>query len=364
MQIRPVLLAPLAALTAVLATGCKGVDCGEGTTARNGICVPASETVGMATCGTNTILQGDTCVSQVKCGDGTTESAPDQTGLKTCIGTGAGATGCAAKLACPTPGNGKQTICGQIYDFETGDPFADAGATGTQCTAATATGPCALGVKAYDAVVFAGTNGASGELAVGATYLDDCGRYRLTDISQPSQGLVAVGVDDTATKGPGGLASPIGVSLAFFARATPDVEAFTVKSTTVIGYAAGGGPSIASGIYALMFRSRSTGSELAAGVTVTRNIGAGANTDAAHDYYFGANSTTRTTLEATNVTGVNGTALFTITPPIAPGDMYSGTGGTQCNCVWPSFPAAPVSGVMFVQIFRPTSASSGTPCPL
>jgi len=357
MQIRPVLLAPLAALTVALAIGCKGVDCGEGTTERGGICVPASETVGSATCGKNTILQGDTCVSQVTCGDGTIESAPDPAGLKTCIGTGDGsAMGCAAKLPCPTPAAGKQTICGQIYDFETGQPFADSGATGTQCTAATTTGPCALGIKAYDAVAFALSSGAGGALTVGATYLDNCGRYRLSDVSQPTQAsLVAIGVDDIASPGPTGLASPVGVSLSFAARATPDIEAFTVKPATIAGYA---GPSLASGIYALMYRSRSTGSELAEGVTVTRNGG----TDSAHDYYFSASATTRTTIDTTNVTGANGTALFTITNP-QPTDQYSGIGGTQCSCVWPAFASLPVPGVMFVQIFRPTSAS-GMTCPL
>jgi len=349
----------IALLVSLIASGasCKSVDCGDGTTESNGVCIPAGVTVGNATCGPFTILNGTECVPEfppTQCDPGSTAEDVDARGVTTCVGTGAG--GCAARLACPTPAAGKQTICGQIYDFETGQPFADSGATGTQCTAATTTGPCALGIKAYDAVAFALSSGAGGALTVGATYLDNCGRYRLSDVSQPTQAsLVAIGVDDIASPGPTGLASPVGVSLSFAARATPDIEAFTVKPATIAGYA---GPSLASGIYALMYRSRSTGSELAEGVTVTRNGG----TDSAHDYYFSASATTRTTIDTTNVTGANGTALFTITNP-QPTDQYSGIGGTQCSCVWPAFASLPVPGVMFVQIFRPTSAS-GMTCPL
>lgn len=55
---RSVLLALLAALT----PGCKNVDCGDGTTERNGLCVASTETVSAARCGTLTELHGDTCV--------------------------------------------------------------------------------------------------------------------------------------------------------------------------------------------------------------------------------------------------------------------------------------------------------------
>jgi hypothetical protein len=42
----------------------------------------------------------------------TTSSEVDDLGVTTCIGTGGG--GCAARLACPAPSDGKQTICGQL----------------------------------------------------------------------------------------------------------------------------------------------------------------------------------------------------------------------------------------------------------
>src|SRR5262245_16240356 len=147
MRTRSVLLI----LLSVLAASCKNVDCGEGTTESNGVCTPSNETIGTAKCGPFTTLQGDQCVPMFPptvCDPDTTAADVDNAGVTTCVGTGAG--GCSARLACPASAGGKQTICGQIYDFETGQPFAQAGATGAQCGTGATSGPCALTVRAFD----------------------------------------------------------------------------------------------------------------------------------------------------------------------------------------------------------------------
>jgi hypothetical protein len=346
---RSVLLALLAALT----PSCKTVDCGSGTTERNGNCVAATETVSAARCGPFTVLQGDTCVAMFPptvCDPGTTAEDTDKgTGVTTCIGTGV--SGCSARIACPTGTGGKQTICGQIYDFETSLPFAQAGATGAQCSTGATTGPCALGVRAFDAGMITPTGG--GALTTGPVYIDDCGRFRIPDVSQPgAPGLIVVGVDDIAQPGTMGLANPAGVSVAAAANgASKDVEAFLVKPATIAGWT---GPSLAAGIFALVFHSKLTGTELAAGVTMTRNTVAG---DAAHTFYFASGAVNRTTLDASfHVTGANGTAFYSIASP-APTDMYSGTGGLPTGCVWEAHLAAAVPGQVFLQTFRPTGAS-------
>lgn len=348
---RSVLLALLAALT----PSCKTVDCGPGTTERNGNCVAATETVSAAKCGPFTVLQGDTCVVNpmfppTVCDPATTAEDVDRsTGVTTCIGTGV--SGCSARIACPAGTGGKQTICGQIYDFETSLPFAQAGATGAQCSTGATTGPCALGVRAFDAGMITPTGG--GALATGPVYIDDCGRFRIPDVSQPgTPGLIVVGVDDIAQPGPMGLANPAGVSIAAAANgASKDVEAFLVKPATIAGWS---GPSLAGGIFALVFHSKLTGTELAAGVTMTRNTVAG---DAAHTFYFASGAVNRTTLDASfHVTGANGTAFYNIANPVAT-DMYSGTGGLPTGCVWESHLAAAIPGQVFIQAFRPTGAS-------
>lgn len=361
MQTRIVLLASLAAAAA----GCKSVDCGDGTTERNGTCVPASETVGSAKCGPFTELQGDTCVPMFPptvCDPDTT--APDTdttTGVTTCIGTGV--VGCAARLACPTPIDGKQTICGQLYDFETGQPFAQAGATGARCTTATASGPCSLGIRAYDAVAFAMDPVNTQPLTTDAVYIDDCGRYRVPEVTQPAGPFIALAIDDPANQGTAGTTNPVGVATAKIPNfATKDFEAFIVRGATAAGW---GMPPLTTGIYAPVYRGHRTGFDLATGVQFTfgpMSTPPPTMTDANRDFYFAAGATTRTALDATaNATGANGTALVS---GANLGEIYSGQGGgIPPTCIWDIHGGAAIPGIVFIQIFRPISAP-GMTCPL
>jgi hypothetical protein len=348
---RSVLLALLAAVT----PGCKTIDCGDGTTERDGLCVASSETVSAAKCGPQTELHGDLCVptfAHTICDPSTTaEEFDPSTQVTTCVGTGAG--GCSARLACPDGTGGKQTICGQIYDFETGQPFAAPSATGAPCGTGVTSGPCALGIKAYDAVAFAQSAGMGGALATGAVYIDDCGRFRIPDVSQPAAApVIALGVDDIAAPGPTGLTNAAGVTTTAVPNgASRDVEAFIVKPTTTAGWS---GTSLATGIFALVFHDTLAGTALGSGVSVTRN---GA-LDATHTLYFSA-AANRTTLDGTaHATGINGTALYNITNPMLT-DVYSGTGGLPAGCNWEPHGGVALQGLVFIQTFRPT----GSTCP-
>src|ERR1041384_2852968 len=112
MHARIALLAVLLAFSA----SCKNVDCGEGTTERDGMCVAAGVTIGSATCGPFTQLQGTQCVPVLPptvCDPNSTDEEVDPLGVTTCVGTGGG--GCSARLACPAPSNGTQTVCGHIF---------------------------------------------------------------------------------------------------------------------------------------------------------------------------------------------------------------------------------------------------------
>jgi hypothetical protein len=358
----------LLALFTLFAAGCESVVCGEGTTERDGACVASSETVDPAKCGPFTVLQGDRCVPMLPptvCDPGSTEPDVDEMGVTTCIGTGAG--GCSARLACPMPSpGGHQTICGQIYNFETGQPFADAGATGAQCTAATASGPCSLGIRAFEATTFVMTGGTSGVLTTGEVYIDDCGRYRVSNITVPGTPLIALGVDDAVgNAGPMGTTNSVGAGTATASgEVTRDLELFVVPGATLAGWTpntANGPPFGATqGIYAPIFRGHSTGTDTVAGVTVTRN---GAPIDT-RDYYF-TDTPNRTTLSAgATATSSNGGALFSIDPPSQMlTDAYSGTGGLPAGCIWAQHPGASVGFVILVQVFRPINAP-GMTCPL
>jgi hypothetical protein len=360
----------LLALLMVVAAGCKSVDCGDGTIERNGTCVASSQTIGTAICGPGTEPNANLCVPSfppTMCDPTTTQEDVDENGVTTCVGIGGGG-GCSAKIACPSPTDGKQTICGQLYDFETNQPFADPSATGGPCTAGcmATSGPCALAIKAYDAVVFAGSMGASGQLTTGPVYIDDCGRFRVSEIAQPGPpGLIALGVDDAAPPpGPGGITNAVGIATAAAPNtATKDVEAFIVKPSTTASW--GATPSLAAGIYAPVFRTNKTGTDLAAGVTVTfapMSNPTQMSPMPARDFYFASGSTNRTTLDANaNATTTDGTALVsgaTLT------EVYSGAGGgIPSTCLWEVHGGAAVPGVVFIQIFRPMNFP-GMTCPL
>jgi len=356
-------LLPLIALAP--AAGCKEIECGDGTIERGGACVPATEIVGAAKCGTFTMLVGDTCTpthEPTECGSGTVREIDPQTGLGICK-PGGGGSGCGAPIACPTPVDaGKQTICGQLYDVETNERFEAAGATGARCTAGATTGPCALAIRAFDAIVFASSPGTATPLAVEDTYIDDCGRYRLSNITPPANPFVGLGIDDAAMAmaGPGGVTNAVGLATKTAAgTATPDLEAFIATKATTDAWAASGGPALSGGIYAMVFRARSKGAALSPGVTVTRN----GSMIPANDHYLAGCSSLRTSVDtAAAATGGTGTALVT-GASVAEGVAYSGTGGLPPECRYDTYAGASLPFILFTQVLRPTNAT-GMTCPL
>ncbi|HEU0032744.1 MAG TPA: hypothetical protein VFQ53_19065 [Kofleriaceae bacterium] len=355
MQKLAILAVAALSLVGLVQTGCKSVECGDGTIERDGTCVASDETVDPATCGPFTELVAGKCVPTFPptvCDTASTQGEIDELGVTTCIGTSAG-------FACPQPAAGKQTICGQIYDIETGQPFQDVGATCMPCPATpTATGPCSLAIRAYDAVMFATNPQTATPLATGPIYIDDCGRYKVPDITVPGNPFIGLGIDDAAAAnaGPAGTTNATGIAtLKRVDTATKDVEAFIAKKSTTDQWTASGGPPISIGMYVTIFRAMSTGLANQAGVTVTRN----GSTIPADDYYFQATQATRTTVDAAaNATGANGTAIVTNAKL---GELYGAQQGPlPAECRWSTAQGASLPFIVFVQIFRPVNASPAT----
>jgi hypothetical protein len=351
----------LALITSLAAHGCKQLECAEGTIERNGMCQPADQTTNTGICGPFTELQGDRCVPlfpPTQCEPGTTEEDLDTaTGVITCKGTGQGG-GCGTPLACPTPtGSTKQTICGQIYDFKDNTKFAAMNASGTRCDAMTptASGPCALQILAYDAIAFGTNPSAATPLPRGDVYIDDCGRYRVTDIETNGTGpFIGLGFDDANMPlGPMGVTVTAAVTTSKQGMtASRDIEAYIATVATAGMWQMSGGPSLAGGIYALVFRQKKTGANDVTmnqqGVTVTKM----GNTIPANDFYFGMNATDRTTIDPAAVaTGANGTALVT-NASVADSVSYSGQGGLGPGCRWELRAGASLAGIVFIAIFR------------
>jgi len=354
-------------LLALVPTSCKTTDCGDGTIDRDGTCVPADEVVGNAMCGPFTELQGDKCVPMfppTECDPGSTMADTDPTtGVTTCIGTGTIA-GCSGAFACPAPAAGKQTICGQFYDFENNMLFQGTNPTGMECPATPTTeGPCALGIRAFDAVEFASNPTMAMPRPTGPVYIDDCGRYRVPDIEFGTSPFIGLGIDDKnpAMAGPAGVTNVVGVATPKLAdTSTRDLEGFIVKMATTTKWQTSGGPGIAQGYYAMTFRAMSTGQTPKAGVVVV-NQAMGAIP--ANDFYFMSTQTTRETIDpAQNFTGANGTALVS-GASFAHGGYSGVMGGLPPECKWSGHGGVTLPGVVFIQVLRPVN-QTGMTCPL
>jgi len=359
------------AFATTAAPACKSIECGTGTIERDGTCAPSDETVGTAMCGPFTMIQGNECVPiypPTICEPGTTEEDMGSDGVITCKGTG-GPGGCSGDITCPTPSSGKQTICGQIYNFEDNSKFQGA-ATGAKCAGTETTGPCALQILAFDAAVYAGAPSSTPPQAVGKVVIDDCGRYAVEDITPPSGPFLALGFDDANMPfGPTGQTVTAGVAMPTAADTrTEKFEAFILNQSVIGTWTSTGGPSFANGIYAAVFRAHTCdggtciGDSFAtqSGVSITKS---GA-VNAANDYYF-LNEATRDHIDpavsATSTT-MNGTGLLT-NASVNDSLAYSGTGGITdtTNCQWESHAAANVPGLLFIQIYRKT-AKLGKTC--
>ena len=350
---------------------CKSIECGPGTIQRGETCAPADETTGVAACGPFTELVGDQCVPMFPptvCDPSTTSPDTDPTtGVTTCIGTGGG--GCSAAFACPTPAAGTQTICGQLYDLKDNSKFAAPNATGEQCTTATASGPCALQINAFDAIAFGSDPANTPPLPSGTVYIDDCGRYRVPDIMVPSSSVIALGIDDAGmAPGPTGVTNTTGVATFAVANTViKNFEAWVVSEATTDLWTASGGPPLSGGIFVGIFRTHAcnpltgvcTGDAFAtsSGVTITKSNAA----ETLDDFYFTAETTHVDIDPVATATSINGTGLLT-NASVADLLVYSGTGGIAdtTDCTWETHAAVSLPYIVFLQIFRPTNAGSNT----
>ncbi|MBA2544272.1 MAG: hypothetical protein H0V17_31800, partial [Deltaproteobacteria bacterium] len=193
-------------------------------------------------------------------------------------------------------------------------------------------------------------------LETGPIYLDDCGRYKVPDITLPTNPFVGLGIDDAAQamRGPGGTTNAIGLATPAVANlAVKDFEAFVAPATTTTAWTNSGGPAISDGMFVAIFRAMRTGTENQAGVTILR----GGTPIPMDDFYFVANQATRTTIDPNaSATGNNGTVLVTD----AQLDGYIGAGGLPAECAYEGHAGVSLPFVLFVQIFRPTDASGET----
>lgn len=351
----------LSIFASLAVSGCKALECAEGTIERDGMCEAADESASPGRCGPFTELQGDRCVPQfppTECDPTSTiPETDDATGVTICKGTG-------DAFGCPKGSSlTKQTVCGQLYSFVDDSVFGNAnGMNCMLCDPAnpTTSGPCALKLTAYAAVGF--TMGQLIILPATKTDVDTCGRFRLQDIDTQAAGpFIGIGIDDATMPGPAGVTTITAVTVQTDGgNSTPGVEAFVAPGAVVAGW---GNGLVTGGAYAAIFREHIAGPEdqFAGqdGVKIVYGAGSTEVVAGTNAFYFGANAAERTTIAAgATMTGINGTVL--VNDATLMKSPYTGIGGLGTGCAWPVRNAATVSlmgaGVLFTQVFRKTGA--------
>jgi hypothetical protein len=349
----------LVALMPLAGTGCAQLECGEGTIERDGTCAPADETPDPTVCGPGTQLgPSGTCESIVVCDPDTTTPVTDPvTGEVTCVGTGGGGDCTTPLSGCATATAGTMTMCGRLYDVEDDSEIGMGSTDATACPGTgEATGPCALQIRPYDALLFAANPTTTPPLVSDEIFQDHCGRFRIKNIQPAGAPFIGLGVDDHPMH-TGNNQKLTGVAFPTqTATARTDIVAYTTSAATdaMWGASSGEGASLAAlGVYVNIYRDNGTpGDPLSGAVAEGIQILRGGQPITNDDFYFSDTDTNRTTVDpGLNATGANGTGLVLGQPNLAP---YTGTPsppGASCN--WYSSNGASIPSVVFVQIHNP-----------
>ena len=339
---------------------CQTIECGEGSIERDGVCVPAEDGTDSVNCGPGTIVGASgLCEPELEstvCDPETTVAILDpETGVTTCYGT---ATGCGTRLACGTADPGRVSVCGQLYDLATDAPIQVDGTLSRRCDdpEAIQEGPCLLDIKFYDALQFA-ANPNTTPLTYDELFVDECGRFKATNIVRPSLGFLGIGIDDETgapdTYRRTGTAFPVSSGQArngeeVYVVETSDEQAWSSQA----GLTAGNG-FFEQGAFMVVYYDGDTPVE---GVTITE----AGNTEPANDFYFSDTSaTTRTMIDPDlTATGINGAGIKTMSSLAE----HSGTGGERDGCTWSTAQGAAIPTVIFFTT-RHLEITAGMECP-
>lgn len=268
---------------------------------------------------------------------------------------------CGPDLACPTASPGRVSVCGRLFDVETGvgieaaSPRWQACGSGEEAT----DGPCQLDIRFYDALDFAGNPNGATPLTYQTLLRDDCGRFVAHNVQRPSLGFLGIGVDDGAGQPDDHRLT--GVAFAVSSgqvRSREPVFALQRATDTAWSAQAGLGASTFVDRGAILTLFTDDEGTPVPGVRVTSN----GSVRAADDFYYSdLDPKTRATVDPSRTTtGPNGASLMLNSSLVE----HSGAGGEPAGCSWSSGLAASIPGVLFVQRTILESNSTGGSCAL
>ncbi len=239
---------------------------------------------------------------------------------------------CSQPLTCSSPQPGKSCIAGQLSDVATIEPLHAVFNIGLTCGHGAIGGPCDLVVGARDALQYAADPAGSPPLTSGSTVVDGCGRFRLSDLTAPTSGFVAIVADDAPGSDghvPAAVLRALGAN-----QQLGGVNAAVATSNTLTSWSLFGQADFSNGAILLSY---STGGIPTAGVTVFHSGSAGAVR-----YFSDADSQRIMANASATSTGANGSALVAN----APLQTFSGIGGESNGCAWTTANLATIQGVI------------------
>jgi hypothetical protein len=317
---------------------------------------PVLTLVLLAGAGCNQILGiGDLGVAGIDGPPGTADGAID-TGMPD-----AARVDCAAAFACPPPNASKATLCGELRDLETGTLVTGDVAMPERCDPSNpaATGPCSMQLTFYDPSQYASNPATAQPLTYDDLYVDECGRFRATNVQVPGFGAVAITVDDAPGVTDTHRVTGIGVAVAN-GEAHEGLGVYAVRSSTDQQWKTSAGLSgtqtfVDRGVYVAIFRYHG---QPVGGVQVVRN-GTPITTGA---FYFGDPAAMLRNVDTSvSATGADGAALVIDDQSLL---SHSGTQGNLVSgCQWPAVLGQSIPNTAVVQVFDAVEAGTTTPCP-
>lgn len=223
---------------------------------------------------------------------------------------------CSDQPPCPVPAASEVSVCGTVYDAETGRPLGDLDGVRIACSDALTSGACAIGVTVIDA---------NDPNARTSAVSDTCGGFQAL-VDEPILGRFSLAIDDA------GLESDLYVlssrSLRVTRGSVHSLSLHAVRSESDAQWTMGAGSPFGSDTFGdvgtLVVRFEHEGQPV-------ENVSATVDGNAEAAFYFSGNDANAiTTLDSAQVaTGSNGTAF------VNDWGVHGAMGGLPAGCAWP-----------------------------
>ena len=260
-----------------------------------------------------------------------------------------------AATGCVVTRPDRVTVCGQLYDMETGERIEAPDATGALCDPndPTEEGPCSITVQLYDPLMYVADPVGSAPTMSASRYVGEAGQFCIIDAVRPFNGFVALVTDDAGDADR--YLATIDARPVEPGQAICDVRAYVTRHETDAAWTSSAGDPFGG----------QTFGEVGVAMLVFVHAGApvaGVTATCAEPLYFAdAEPGTRGTVDpSAESTGNNGAALCV---QLSLGS-HGGAGAEPAGCEWPEDLVGTVPGaVWYHEVIAHLAGDPDQACP-